>query len=122
MSIVRSPELGGLTDNRVRAAMFYSKRRRLERQRVDSLNTGTAPILATLSNGELLTANVTWTVPANMGFTSIARQMRLNSGRWNAFNISQVVNLGETWSVREFIQGPDGSSKVFTSNSREVTA
>lgn len=122
MSIVRSPELGGLTDNRVRAAMFYNKRRRLERQRVDSLNTGTAPILATLSNGELLTANVTWTVPANMGFTSIARQMRLNSGRWNAFNISQVVNLGETWSVREFIQGPDGSSKVFTSNSREVTA
>lgn len=121
MSIVRSPELGGLTDRKVRAAMFYSKKRRLERKRVGGLITGTPPVLSALTNGNLLTNSITWSIPDNDGQDSIARQMRLNSGPWITFDIGRSVLTGEFWTVREYIQSA-GNTKLFTSNAQEVTA
>lgn len=120
MSIVRSPELGGLTDRKVRAAMFYSKKRRLARQVASDLVFGIAPVLATLYGGNLLTNAVTWTSPGFDGMDSIAKQMRVNSGPWVAFNAGQSLTTGEIWTVREFLQDANGNTKIFTSNTQEV--
>jgi len=122
MSIVRSPELGGLTDRRVRAAMFYSRKRRLERKRVGEIITGTPPAIGTLTNTSLLSSAITWTAPDEDGQDFVSRQMRVNGGQWVAFNSGQTVSTGELWTVREFLQNSDWVTKIFTSNTREVTA
>lgn len=121
MSIVRSPELGGLTDRKVRAAMFYSKKRRLERIRVGAIITGTAPVLAALANGNLLTNSVTWSLVGD-GVDPVIRQMKVDNGSWVTFHSGQLVSTGEQWTVREYLQDILGNKKLFTSNTQEVTA
>lgn len=120
MSIVRSPELVGRMDRKIRTAMLCSRKRRLERKRVDGLITGTPPVLSSLVNGNLLTNFVTWIIPVG-DQVSITRQMRLNSGPWVTFSVDQFVMTGEFWTVREYILSA-GKTKLFTSNAQEVMA
>lgn len=122
MSIIRSPELGGLTDNRVRAAMFYSRKRRLERKRRAGIITGTPPSLAAITDGDgdALSAVVTWgTYSAS---DQLNKQMRVNSGQWQTYVGATTVSAGEFWTVREIVGDALGNFSTFTSNTQEVTA
>lgn len=119
MSIKRSPELGGLASNKVRAALFYAKKRRLERKRRSSTISGTAPQLDTLADGVQLSTGVTWGTYNDSD--EITRQMRLNLGQWVPYVGTTVVNEDELWTVREFVK-LDSVVSTFTSNTQEVTA
>lgn len=119
MTMKRSLELGGLTDNRVRAAMFYSRKRRLERERKGNVITGTPPSLAVLSNGVILSSAVSW---GTYNFSNeLHKQMKLNSGDWQTYVGGTVATTGQSWSVREIVRDALKNRSIFVSNTRIVS-
>lgn len=119
MSIKRSPELEGLSSNRVRAALFYARKRRLERKRLSSNISGTPPQLATIADGAALSTSITWGTYADSD--NIYRFMKLNSGSYVPYDGATVVEEGQLWTLRETVE-LDGVTRSFTSNTQEVTA
>jgi hypothetical protein len=84
--------------------------------------TGTAPIIAQMYAGEILTDNVTWGSYQGAGTVSTIKQQRRNGGSWSAFVGSIVVVAGEVWDVRELVSDSYYVDTPFVSNARTVDA
>ncbi len=77
--------------------------------------TGTAPVLASLVNGNTLSSKVTWGSYSGTGTITTTKQMKLNAGSWVAYVGGTVVNTGEMWTVRELVSDTFNTNQVFSS-------
>jgi len=84
--------------------------------------TGTAPVLASLVNGESLSTKVTWGSYSGTGTITTTKQMKLNAGSWVAYVGGTVVNTGEMWTVRELVSDDNNTDQEFSSGFQIVIA
>ena len=86
--------------------------------------TGTAPVLAALSDGDTLSTAVTWGSYASTAgtITGTVQEMSVNGGAFVAYNGATVVDAGDTYQLRETVTDSAANERAFFSGAQTVAA
>ena len=85
--------------------------------------TGTAPVLAALTDGDTLSDAVTWgsyTSAAGEIVDPTTKLMREGAGAWIAYDGDTVVAEGEVWTLREVVADMPANTATFDSEPQTV--
>lgn len=82
--------------------------------------TGSGPVLAALTDGDMLSSAVTWGSYSGTGTVTTTQQMRVDAGSWVTYDGDTVVAEGEVWQIRELCSDDLVTDQAFESDTQEV--